>query len=99
MLLCLWLPVVIERLWTTMRTHGREHASLPTKVLVIAVLGGGIYNLLTMDRPSFVWTHLHEPVWEREKDKAECEMLAIEKIGPGDWITMASGREHLMNAA
>ena len=67
-------------------------------LMILAGIIVGVVHLLTMERPSFVWTHPYEPAWEHEKDKAECEMLALEKIGTGDWVTTASGRERYMNA-
>ena len=98
-LFCFWLLVVVERHWGTIRTYWKELASLAAMVLMICIIGGLIYyTFFIYERTKTVWVHPTLSSSERQQEEAKCEMLALEKVGAGDWITTASGRERYMSA-
>ena len=67
--------------------------------VAVALLGGLIYYVFSIYEPTkTVWTHPTMTASYQEKTKAECQMLALEKVGAGDWVTAVSGRAPYMSA-
>ena len=80
MLVVVWLFVKV-----TNHLQEIQQFSLREVIIFVLVLAGGgvIALLLTIDRPSFVWTHPKLTLNDQEKVLSECRMRAYEAIGEG----------------
>ena len=98
--------LVVERMITAGERAENEVEKKPAPsrnsgaafILVCLVTVGLLAAILSSDFPDYEWRHPTLPTSEQKMIIAECEMQALEKVGPGDLDPELSGRAQYMDA-